>query len=83
MTDLKQAQIESADELFADYPSLVPGKITYSLLNQIIDWQRRHNIGSVSHSTLDACREEGMRAAQAGLELGLIDYGQASGCEDY
>jgi hypothetical protein len=77
-------RIESdVNELFADYPQIVPGRITWSALLRIVEWQERHGIADVTAETVRACREEGQGAAQAGLSLGLIDYGQASGCEDY
>jgi hypothetical protein len=69
----------TGDELFADYPPITPGRITYGQLRAIIEWQQRHGIADVSLATLEAYREEGQTAPIAGLELGLIDYGQASG----
>ena len=72
-----------ADELYADYPKYTTGRIGWGTLLQIVEWQDRHGIGDVSAETVQAYREEGYGAAQAGLMLGLIDYGQASGCEDY
>jgi hypothetical protein len=72
-----------ADDLFADYPKYTTGRIGWGTLLQIVEWQDRHGIGDVSAETVQAYREEGYGAAQAGLMLGLIDYGQASGCEDY
>ena len=72
------------DALFADYPPLTPGRITYGTLLAIVKWRERHGIGGdVTASTLNACREEGQTAARAGLELGLIDYGQATGDAGY
>ena len=70
-------------DIFADYPKYTPGRVGWGDLFRIIEWQNRHVIGSVSKATLNSYREEGYSAAQAGLETGLIDYGQASGCEDY
>lgn len=71
-------------DIFADYPQITPGRITYGALRAIVAWRDRHGIGDhVTPATLDACAKEGQSAAQAGLELGLIDYGQATGCEDY
>lgn len=71
-------------DIFADYPQITPGRITYGALRAIVVWRDRHGIGDhVTLATLDACADEGQSAAQAGLELGLIDYGQATGCEDY
>ncbi len=78
----KDETISGGDDLFADFPPLTPGRITYGTLRAIIEWQERHGIGDVSLATLEACREEGMGAARAGLELGLIDYGQATGQTD-
>ena len=72
-----------ADDLFADYPKYTPGRIGWGTLLQIVEWQDRHGIGDASAETVRAYREEGYGAAQAGLMLGLIDYGQASGCEEY
>ena len=69
--------------IFDDYPQFTAGRIGYGTLYKIIEWEQRHGINNVSRGTIDACREEGLKAAQAGLELGLIDYGQATGCEDY
>ncbi len=74
----------SSDELFADYPIFTPGHITYRTLLAIIDWRNRHGISdNISKDTVLAYQEEGQSAAIAGLELGLIDYGQATGCEEY
>lgn len=75
--------VKEADELFADYPKYTPGRIGWGTLLQIVEWQERHGIGDVSAETVRAYREEGYGAAQAGLMLGLLDYGQASGCEEY
>lgn len=72
-----------ADELFADYPKYTPGRIGWGTLLQIVEWQDRHGIGDVSAETVRSYREEGYGAAQAGVMLGLLDYGQATGCEDY
>jgi hypothetical protein len=70
--------------LFDDYPPLTPGRITYSTLRRIVEWREAHGIGDgVSLSMVNAYQEEGQTAAIAGLEMGLIDYGQATGCEDY
>lgn len=71
------------DTMFEDYPKITPGRITYGTLLALVEWRDRHGIGGVSKNTVLAYREEGQTAAIAGLELGLIDYGQASGCEDY
>lgn len=64
------------------FPPITPGRIGWGTLRKIIEWEQRHGIGKVSQKTLDGYREEGYSAAQAGLELGLIDYGQASGDVD-
>jgi hypothetical protein len=69
-------------DIFADYPPITPGRITWAQLRAIVEWRDRHRIGDCSLATLEACREEGQSAARAGLELGLIDYGQASGDVD-
>lgn len=72
------------DELFADYPPLTPGRITYGTLVAIVKWRERHGIGGdVTEDTVLAYREEGQTAGRAGLEMGLIDYGQATGADDY
>ena len=70
-------------DIHADYPQYTPGQITYGVLRRIIEWQQRHGICDTTLATLDSCREEGVPAARAGLELGLMDYGQASGDPDY
>lgn len=70
-------------DIFADYPAITPGHIGWGTLLRIVEWEKRHGIGSTSAETVKAYREEGYSAAQAGLELGLVDYGQASGCEEY
>jgi hypothetical protein len=70
--------------IFDDYPGVIPGRITYPVLRRIVEWRDRHGIGdSKTMAMLDAYQDEGQTAAIAGLEMGLIDYGQASGCEDY
>jgi hypothetical protein len=72
------------NELFEDYPTITPGRITYAQLRAVVDWRHKHNIGGdVTLAMVDAFQEEGQTAPIAGLELGLIDYGQASGCDDY
>lgn len=80
---IETAPMDDVDDLFADYPKITPGRITWSQLHAIVDWQERHGIADVTHGTLAACWEEGQSAARAGLELGLIDYGQATGSDDY
>ena len=70
-------------DIFADYPEYTPGKIGWGTLLRIVEWQDRHGIGDVSADTVRAYRDEGYGAAQAGVMLGLLDYGQATGCEDY
>ena len=74
---------DEADAMFADYPRLTPGRITYGTLLAIVEWRDRHGIGGVPKETVLAYQEEGQMAGRAGLELGLIDYGQATGCDDY
>ena len=79
-----QLGADDGDALFADFPRLTPGRITYGTLLAIVEWRDRHGIGGdVSKDTVLAYQEEGQTAGRAGLELGLIDYGQATGCEDY
>ena len=73
-----QSRLREVD-IFADYPEITPGRITYGQLRDIIEWRGRHAIGDVSLAMLGCYRDEGQGAARAGLELGLIDYGQASG----
>lgn len=75
--------VEGEDSLFADYPKLTPGRITYGTLLEIVEWLDRHGIGNVSKNMVLAYQEEGHSAGRAGLELGLIDYGQATGRDDY
>ena len=75
-------EVLGMDDIFADFPPLTPGRIMWGTLFKIIEWEQRHGIGSTSRETLRAYMDDGYGAAQAGLELGLIDYGQASGCED-
>lgn len=70
------------DDIFDDYPAFTPGQIGYGTLRRIIEWQERHGLGEPNiQRKVDAYREDGYSAAQAGLELGLIDYPQATGCE--
>lgn len=73
---------QQVDALFADYPQITPGRIGWGTLFQIIEWEQRHEIGRVSKDTVREYRDEGYSPAQAGLELGLIDYPQATGCEE-
>lgn len=70
-------------DIFEDYPTFVPGRIGYGTLQKIIEWEQKHGIGHVTWEQVCAYREDGHSAAEVGLMLGLIDYGQASGCEDY
>jgi hypothetical protein len=71
-------------DIFDDFPKLTPGRITYAQLRSIVAWRDSHGIGGdVTLAMVDAFQEEGQTAPIAGLEMGLIDYGQASGCEDY
>jgi hypothetical protein len=66
--------------IFDDYPPIVPGRITYATLRRIVDWRERHGLGGdVTLAMVDAYQKEGQTAPIAGLEMGLIDYGQASG----
>ena len=53
------------------------------MLFRSVEWQDRNGIGDVSADTVRVYRDEGYGAAQAGVMLGLLDYGQATGCEDY
>ena len=69
-----------ADDIFADFPTITPGRITWGDLRRIQAWRESHGIGQdCSQAIIDAYREEGHGAAAAGLQMGLIDYGQASG----
>lgn len=78
------AEKSSRADLFDDYPTLKPGRITYANLRAIVEWRDRHGINDeVSLATVEAYREEGYSAAQAGVQMGLIDYGQATGDPDY
>lgn len=74
-----QLGADDTDAMFADFPPLTPGCITYGTLLAIVEWRKRHGLDCVSKGTVRACRGEGQPAGQAGLELGLIDYGQATG----
>lgn len=71
------------EDIFADYPKYTPGQIGWGTLLRIVEWEQRHGIGSTSAETVRAYQEEGYGAAQAGVMLGLLDYGQATGCEEY
>jgi hypothetical protein len=71
------------DDIFADYPKFMAGQIGWGTLLRIVEWEQRHGIGRTTAETVRSYREEGYAAGQTGLMLGLIDYGQASGCEDY
>ena len=81
--DIEELLGADEDDIFADYPKYTPGPIGWGTLLRIVEGEQRHGIGSTSAETVRAYREEGYGAAQAGLMLGLIDYGQATGCEDY
>ncbi len=72
----------SVDDIFNDKPKVTPGKITYRLLFDLLEWQIRHGISDTTEETIEGFREDGYRAWEVGLELGLIDYPQASGCVD-
>ena len=74
--------METDNDIFADFPEFKPGNIGWGTLYRIIEWEQRHGINTVGKEVLEAYREDGYGATQAGLMLGLIDYGQASG-EDY
>ena len=80
---MTEAQREQDADIFADYPKYTPGQIGWGTLLQIVEWQNRNGIGDVSADTVRAYRDEGYGAAQAGVMLGLLDYGRATGCEDY
>lgn len=66
-------------DIFDDYPKFEPGRVGWGTLFKIVEWQDRHGIGDISRETVEAFREDGYGAAQAGLMMGLIDYGQATG----
>lgn len=51
-------------------------------LRRINDWEVRHGLSPCRRSEIDAYQDEGYGAAQAGLQMDLIDYGQASGEEE-
>ena len=90
-SDSRSREVTNADvnvsqqdaDIFADYPEYTPGQIGWGTLLRIVEWQDRNGIGDVSADTVRAYRDEGYGAAQAGVMLGLLDYGQATGCEDY
>jgi hypothetical protein len=67
---------------YSDYPKYTPGRIRYGTLFRILRWEEENGIAQVSEDEIRAYMEDGMSAAQAGLSLGLIDYGQASGETD-
>ncbi len=77
------AVLGADDDIFADYPKYTPGQIGWGTLLRIVEWEQRHGIGSTSAETVRAYQEEGYGAAQAGVMLGLLDYGQATGCKEY
>jgi hypothetical protein len=77
----KQLDTDS-DLLWDDYPKLTPGRIHYGNLFAILEWEQRNGVATTTKSTIEAMQEEGYSAAQTGLELGLIDYPQATGCEE-
>ena len=90
-SDSRSREVTNADvnvsqqdaDIFADYPEYTPGQIGWGTLLRIVEWQDRNGIGDVSADTVRAYRDEVYGAAQAGVMLGLLDYGQATGCEDY
>ena len=90
-SDSRSREVTNADvnvsqqdaDIFADYPEYTPGQIGWGTLLRIVEWQDRNGIGDVSADTVRAYRDEGYGAAQAGVMLGLLDYGQATGCGDY
>lgn len=71
----------SVEDLFRDKPKITAGRITYRLLFDLLDWQIKHGIANTTRETIEGFREDGYRAYEAGLELGLIDYPEATGCE--
>ena len=90
-SDSRSREVTNADvnvsqqdaDIFADYPEYTPGQIGWGTLLRIVEWQDRNGIGDVSADNVRAYRDEGYGAAQASVMLGLLDYGQATGCEDY
>ncbi len=82
-SDVERVVRRDDDDIFADYPKYTPGQIGWGTLLRIVEWEQSHGIGNVSAETVNAYREEGYGAAQAGVMLGLLDYGQATGCEEY
>lgn len=70
-----------SNDITSDKPRITPGKITWGDLYALQKWEQSHGISSITKSDIDDYREEGYRAIDAGLQLGLIDYAQATGCE--
>jgi len=69
-------------KMWEDYPDYIPGNIHYGVLRRILNWEEKWGIATISHAQLDDYRFDGVSAAQAGLELGLIDFGEATGQTD-
>jgi len=77
-----QLTTKNEDDIFSDYPKYTAGRITWGVLLAIVEWRIRHGLESVSADDVRGYREEGYGPSQAGLEMGLIDYGQATGSYD-
>jgi len=76
-------KVMSEENIFDDFPVFTPGYIGWGTLYKILEWQQRHGIAAdVTEDQINDYREDGFSAAQTGLNLGLIDYPQATGCED-
>ena len=74
--------IKKEDDIFSDYPKYTAGRITWAVLFAIVAWRNRHGVASISADDVREYRDEGYGPSQAGLEMGLIDYGQATGIYD-
>ena len=74
--------VESDIDIFDDFPEFTPGRVHYGTLKAILRWEQKQGIATITQSEIDAYRLDGYSAARAGLELGLIDYPQATGCEE-
>lgn len=70
---------EDMDAFYASHPVIKPGRITYADLKRINAWGVEQGLDTDRSREIEAYRDEGYRAADAGLRMGLIDYGQASG----
>lgn len=82
MADLEydyDGTVNDFDEMYRDFPAIKPGRITYGDLRRINEWEVRHGLSHCRRDEIDAYQGEGHGAAQAGLLMGMIDYGQASG----